>query len=59
MHNYRHINPIRDEKGKLREWKDYNWITIIENQGDNQLGSDSAFNYKHKFIDNERSKVQR
>lgn len=62
MYSFKYINPIRDINGKLREWKDYNYLSKLENtldNADNYWGNDRDIKYKHRFIENERSKIQR
>lgn len=57
--HFKYINPIRDENGKLRDWKDYDKITKNENRiNDNQYINVSVnhkyYDYKSRMLDAKR-----
>lgn len=58
MQHYKYINPVRDSNGKLREWKDYDYIERLERKLDTYGYSynikDSEIEIKHQILENER-----
>lgn len=61
MLNYKYINPIRCKNGKLREWKDYDYLERLERKLD-VIGysyeiKDTDIEIKHKIVENERKTI--
>lgn len=62
-YNFKHIDTIRDKKGKLRSWEDYEKLSILEDKiQSNQISyryteeqeRQNCIISKHEFIDYEQ-----
>lgn len=57
--HYKYVNPIRNHEGKLRSWKEYNWLSSIENSADDSaykranLNEYEELKKKHIFLEKE------